>query len=139
MSEVKAAVIHTDGACLGNPGPAGAGFIIADQEGETLSEGSVPIKHGTNNIAEYQAAISALETARELGLSHLIVRSDSELMCKQIWGQYKVKNPQLQKMHIALRGLMQGFEKVVFQHVPREHNERADALAGKAAQKAKRM
>ena len=66
MSEVKAAVIHTDGACLGNPGPAGAGYVIADQEGETLSEGSVPIKPGTNNIAEYQAALSALETAREL-------------------------------------------------------------------------
>jgi len=83
--------------------------------------------------------ISALEAARDLGLTHLVVRSDSELLCKQIWGQYRVKNPQLQKMHMNVRQLMQDFQKVLFQHVPREKNERADELAGKAAQKAKQM
>jgi len=139
MTEAKAAVIHTDGACLGNPGPAGAGFVIASQGGEKLAEGSVPIGRATNNIAEYQAVISALEAARDLGLTHLVVRSDSELLCKQIWGQYRVKNPQLQKMHMNVRQLMQDFQKVLFQHVPREKNERADELAGKAAQKAKQM
>jgi ribonuclease HI len=139
MPDVKPAIIYTDGACIGNPGPAGAGFVITDQQGNLLQEGCVPLGHGTNNIAEYQAVIAALGAAAEVGATHLIVRSDSELLCRQMSGQYKVKNPGLQKLHIEVRGLMRGFAKVIFEHVPREKNERADALAGEAAKQARRL
>ena len=137
MSEVRAAIIHTDGACLGNPSPAGAGFVIADQQGVQLAEGCIPIGHGTNNIAEYHAVVAGLEKAAELGLTHIIVRSDSELLCKQMWGQYKVKAANLKRLHIQVREAMRKLTKVLFEHVPREKNERADKLAGEAARKAK--
>ena len=137
MSEVRSAIIHTDGACLGNPGPAGAGFVITDQKGAQLAEGCVPIGHGTNNIAEYHAVLAALRQATELGLTHVIVRSDSELLCKQMWGQYRVKDDNLKRLHIQVREVMRQFTKVLFEHVPREKNERADKLAGEAARQAK--
>ena len=137
MLEVRSAVLCTDGSCLGNPGPAGAGYVIMDQKGNTLREGSLPIPQGTNNIAEYQAVISGMEAAAELGLTHLVVRSDSQLLCRQIWGQYKVKNSALRRMHVDVRRLMSQFAKVVFEHIPREKNERADALATAASRKAK--
>jgi len=92
MSEVRSAIIHTDGACLGNPGPAGAGFVITDQRGVPIDEGSIPIGHGTNNIAEYHAVLAGLNRAAQLGLTHIIVKSDSELLCKQMWGVYRVKD-----------------------------------------------
>ena len=111
--------------------------MILDDTGTTLKEGCVSIGHGTNNIAEYQAVIAGLEGAAELGLTDLLVRSDSELLCKQMWGQYRVKNPALKRLHLRVRGLMEGFAKVTFQHIPREKNERADALAGEAARKAR--
>lgn len=136
MPPTHAAIIYTDGACLGNPGPAGAGFVISDQKGVTLKEGCVPIGHGTNNVAEYQGVISALEAAAEMGLTHLLIRSDSELLCKQMSGQYRVKNPGLKRLHVQVRRLVERFEKVTFQHVRREKNEQADALAGKAAKRA---
>lgn len=131
--------VFTDGACSGNPGPAGAGFVICDPAGQTLAEGAVPIGQATNNIAEYQAVISSLEKARELGLRSVVLRSDSELMCKQMWGQYRVKNPVLMKMHIRVRELVREFDQVTFQHVPREHNEDADRLARQAVAQARRQ
>lgn len=139
MSEARPGIIYTDGASLGNPGPAGAGFVITDQRGGVLKEGSIPLGRATCNVAEYQAVISALEAAAELGLSHLVIRSDSELLCKQMWGRYRVKNSALKRLHIRARRVMESFEKVVFEHVPRERNRRADALAGEAAAKAKEL
>jgi ribonuclease HI len=133
MPDARPAVIHTDGACLRNPGPAGAGFVILDQSGNTLAEGSLPIGHGTNNIAEYRAVIAALEESGKLGLTHLVVRSDSELLVKQMKGQYRVKDEKLRGLHIQVRRLMGEFEKVHFEHVRREFNTRADDLAGEAA------
>ena len=137
MPEVRAAIIHTDGACLGNPGPAGAGFVITDQKGAPIAEGSVPIGHGTNNIAEYRAVLAGLEAAARLGLTHIIVKSDSELLCKQMWGQYRVKDDNLKRLHVQVREAMRKLTKVLFEHVPREKNGRADALAKEAARKAK--
>lgn len=139
MPDPSAALLYTDGACSGNPGPAGAGFVIVDATGATLAEGCVPIGQGTNNIAEYQAVISGLEKAAELGLRKVTVRSDSELMCKQMWGQYRVKNPVLMKMHVQVRELVRGFDEVTFVHVPREHNEVADGLARQASAEARRL
>jgi len=133
----RSAIIYTDGACSGNPGPAGAGYIILDEDGTTVSEGVVPIGKATNNIAEYQGAISALQDALRLGFTAATLRSDSELMCKQVWGKYRIKNPNLQKLHIELRQQMAQFERVVFEHVMRDKNERADALAREAVKLAK--
>lgn len=133
MPEARPAIVHTDGACLRNPGPAGAGYVILDASGKTLAEGSLPIGQGTNNIAEYRAVIAALEEARKRGLTHLVVRSDSELLVKQMKGQYRVKDQTLRGLHIQVRHLMQAFEKVHFEHVRREHNTRADDLASAAA------
>ena len=139
MNEKREAIIHTDGACHGNPGPAGAGYVILDINGDTLAEGCVPIGRATNNIAEYTGAIAGLTKADELGLTNIIIRSDSELMCKQMWGKYRVKNPELMKLHVQVRQLMERFDKVKFEHVYREHNERADALATEAAKKAHKL
>lgn len=138
MSDTSA-VLYTDGACSGNPGPAGAGFVLLGDTGRPLAQGAVPIGQGTNNIAEYQAVISGLEKAAEMGLRKVTVRSDSELMCKQMWGQYRVKNPVLMKMHIRVRELTRNFDEVTFVHVPREHNEIADSLARQASAEARRM
>ncbi|MCE5218994.1 ribonuclease HI family protein [bacterium] len=133
MSNVRPGVIYTDGACLKNPGPAGAGFVIYDQKGTPLTEGSIPLGQGTNNIAEYSAVIAALEAAHSLSLTHLVIRSDSELLVKQMNGQYRVKDAQLRRLHLQVRELMPRFGKVVFEHIRRMHNERADELAGEAA------
>lgn len=138
MASSVQAVIYTDGACSGNPGPAGAGYVIAAPDGQILSEDSVAVGHGTNNIAEYSGAIAALERARELGLKSVIVRSDSELMCKQVWGKYRVKNPGIVKLHVQLRQVMADFETVKFEHVPREKNERADALARRGVEQTRK-
>lgn len=133
------AIIYTDGGCSGNPGPAGAGYVISAPDGAVLGEGAVPIGQATNNIAEYQGAISALEHAAQFGFKRVIVRSDSELMCKQIWGKYRIKTPHIVKLHIELRKVMEQFEKVTFECVPREHNERADALARQAVEQARKQ
>jgi ribonuclease HI len=133
MSDVRPGIIYTDGACIKNPGPAGAGFVICDQTGATLTEGSIPIGRGTNNIAEYSAVIAALEAAHSLNLTHLVIRSDSELLVKQMNGQYRVKDAQLRRLHMQVRELMPRFEKVAFEHIRRWYNERADELAGEAA------
>jgi len=138
MATPDQAVIYTDGACSGNPGPAGAGYVIAAPDRQILAEDAVAVGHGTNNIAEYTGAIAALERARELGLRTVIVRSDSELMCKQVWGQYRVKNPGIVKLHVRLRRAMEGFDSVQFEHVPREKNERADALARQGVEKSRK-
>ncbi len=137
MAEPVAVTIYTDGACSGNPGPAGAGYVILNENGQIVAEGSVPIGRATNNIAEYQGAISGLENASTIGARQVTVRSDSELMCKQIWGQYRIKNKNLMQLHVQLRRLMEGFDRVVFEHVPRKNNERADALAREAVRQAK--
>ena len=139
MAGGKTAIIYSDGGCSGNPGPAGAGYVIMTEDGQDIADGCVPLGHGTNNIAEYRGAIAGLEHAAKLGLTDVTVRSDSELLCKQVWGQYRVKNPALKKLHVELRNWMRKFERVVFEHVPREHNEAADALAREAVRKSKRM
>lgn len=137
MPETKPAIIHTDGACLGNPGPAGAGFIIKSADGAVLRQGSLALGHGTCNIAEYEGLIAALEAARELGLTHVQVRTDSELLCKQMTGRYRVRNSALRRLHAKARQLMQSFQHVAFEHVPRERNTQADALASEGAERAR--
>ena len=104
---------------------------ITDGDGEVVAEVAEGIGVATNNVAEYTAAIRGLERARELGATHVLLRSDSRLLIEQLAGRWKVKNPTLQVLHHEARSLIKGFEEVRFEHVRRERNVEADALANR--------
>lgn len=135
---------HIDGGARGNPGPAGYGVSIektdpagapeqrADHGGGTAKELYGFIGIATNNTAEYAALLALLEHVGPLGPGSLTIRSDSELLIKQMRGEYRVKDPKLQVLNAAARRLLAGLKRVVFQHVPREENRAADALANRA-------
>ena len=125
--------IHTDGASRGNPGPAAFAYVIA-RNGEEPIEEAGKIGRMTNNQAEYTALVRALEHALELGEQHrVLVHSDSELLVKQMSGQYRVKNEDLRDLYEEARDLCARFRGgVTFQHVRREQNSRADALGNEA-------
>jgi ribonuclease HI len=126
--------IFTDGGARGNPGPAGIGAVITDADtGETLKELHAYIGETTNNQAEYRAVIMALEEAVELAPDSVMVVADSELLVRQLNGEYKVKNQDLAKRFLEVRNLETRLGKPVrYRHVPREQNKEADALANKA-------
>lgn len=130
-------IIHSDGASLGNPGPAGAGFVIEAPDGRVLAEGSNPMPPSTVNVAEYQALIDGLEKARELGAKHVRMLMDSELIVRQLSGRYRVKSEGLRPLFKRASALIATFERFECRHVPREQNARADALAGEAAKRSK--
>ncbi len=104
---------------------------ITDEDGEVVAEIAEGIGVATNNVAEYTAAIRGLERARELGATHVLLRSDSRLLIEQLAGRWKVKNPTLQRLHREARSLIKEFEQVRFEHVRRERNVEADALANR--------
>ncbi len=131
MSAVRL-TIHTDGAARGNPGPAGAGAYIQDQDGKVVSEEFRYLGEATNNVAEYQALLLGMECARELGASRIEMRADSELVVRQLTGEYRVRNPALQKLHARVKQLAREFESVRYTHVRREQNREADRLANRA-------
>lgn len=124
-------IIHTDGGSRGNPGPAAYGFVLTRPGAPDLEENDF-IKQATNNIAEYTAVVRALERAKELGAERVIIKSDSELMVKQMNGQYKVKNEGLLPFYLEAVELRRGFKNVQFQHVRREYNKDADRLCNDA-------
>jgi ribonuclease HI len=121
--------INCDGAARGNPGPAGAGAIVVDEEGAVLAEVAEGLGETTNNVAEYTAVIRGLEEAKRLGAHEVLLRSDSQLLINQLTGRYRVKAPHLQPLHRRVRALLVGFAKVDLEHVPRERNVDADRLA----------
>jgi probable phosphoglycerate mutase len=121
--------LHCDGAARGNPGPAGIGVHIADDDGTTVAEIAEGIGEATNNVAEYTAAIRGLERARDLGATQVHLRSDSKLLIEQLAGRWKIKNANLIRLHREARALVEGFERATFEHVPRERNVEADRLA----------
>ena len=123
--------IHSDGACSGNPGPAGIGVIIR-QDGKTVREVSEFIGDTTNNVAEYKAFIRGLIEAKDLGAEHVRLRTDSQLLFYQIKGDYKVKHPNMKPLHEEALRLLKGFKKVECKVVPREENQDADRLATSA-------
>ncbi len=131
------ATLYSDGASLGNPGPAGAGFVLSTEDGETVAEGSLPLPIVTSNVAEYRALIAGVQEAVRRGVRKLHVFSDSELLCRQLTGAYRVKSPALKPLYQQVRGLLSKFAEFGVEHVPREENRRADALAARAARKAK--
>lgn len=128
-------VAHTDGGARGNPGPAGYGVVIEDESGKKVGTLSEYLGHQTNNFAEYQGLIGALEYAVAHGPKALKVISDSELLVRQIKGIYKVKNPVLKDLHARAKELIAQLEWFQIGHALREHNQEADQLANQAMDK----
>jgi ribonuclease HI len=122
-------IVETDGAARGNPGPAGIGVVVTQADGEVLSTIAEGIGETTNNVAEYTAAVEGLRRARELGATDVLLRSDSRLLVEQLAGRFKVKNERLKRLHRQATDLARGFATIAYEHVPRESNEHADALA----------
>ncbi len=125
-------VAHTDGGARGNPGPSGYGVVIKDESGKKVAGLSEYLGHQTNNFAEYQGLIAALEYAVEHGPKALKVISDSELLVKQVKGIYKVKNATLRDLHSRSKELIAQLEWFSIGHALREHNQEADRLANEA-------
>lgn len=123
--------IYTDGASRNNPGEAGAGIFIL-RDGEPIKRIARYLGSTTNNIAEYTAAIIGLEQAVKLGASRVKLHADSELLVKQINGQYRVKNEGLKPLYARVKELIAKINSVEVQYIPREKNKEADALANKA-------
>jgi len=125
-------VAHIDGGARGNPGPAGYGVFIKETGAEPPAELYGYIGVATNNTAEYAALLALLEHVGPLRPKSLTIRSDSELLIKQMKGEYRVRDPKLQVLHAAARRLLADLPRVVLQHVPRQENGAADALANRA-------
>jgi len=125
-------IAHSDGGARGNPGPAGYGVVIKDETGRKVAALSEYLGHQTNNFAEYQGLIAALEYAIKHGPKALKVVSDSELLVRQIKGIYKVKNPTLQDLHARAKELIRQLDWFSIGHALREHNQEADRLANEA-------
>jgi len=116
----------TDGGARGNPGPAATGIVIKDENGHTVDAYGEYLGEQTNNFAEYTALISALKRAKELGATEVECALDSELVTKQMLGQYKVKEPGLQKLFIQAYNAATQFKKIKYRHIMREKNKEAD-------------
>jgi probable phosphoglycerate mutase len=125
-------VAHIDGGARGNPGPAGYGVHVADARGATRAEIYGYLGVATNNVAEYAALLALLEHAGAVGAADLTIYSDSELLVRQMAGEYRVKEPRLRILHAEARRLLAGLPRVAIRHVRREANRAADALANRA-------
>lgn len=130
--KIEKAVLYTDGASRGNPGPAAIGAVIRDGKGGVLARISRRIGKTTNNQAEYHAIIAALEEARRLGAASVELRSDSELAIKQINGRYRVKNLALRPLYQRARELLSSFQSYTAVAIPRRQNVEADRLSNAA-------
>jgi ribonuclease HI len=128
-SDDSFALLWTDGAARGNPGPAGAGIMLKSATGEVLAAEGTFLGHTTNNVAEYRALLLGLERALELGVKRVEVRADSELLIKQLKGEYRVRNEGLRPLYEQALGLLGRFTATRLLHVRREHNAEADRLA----------
>ena len=124
--------LFTDGGARGNPGPAAYGFVIEDEDGAVLASEGEAIGEATNNVAEYSGLIAGVRRALELGVSDLEVVSDSELMVKQMRGEYRVKNEALRALSVEAGRLARELGTVEYRHVRRAHNELADKLVNDA-------
>jgi ribonuclease HI len=125
-------IIFSDGGARGNPGPAGIGFVIKDEDENILYKEGRCIGETTNNQAEYQAIVAALEKAAEMKGDDLHCFLDSELVVKQLNGEYKVKDPGLAQQYMKIWNLKNKFKSVKYEHVYREQNKLADSLVNEA-------
>lgn len=128
-------VLNVDGASFGNPGPSGSGVVL-EVDGEVVAELSRDLGYGTNNQAEYRALLDGLAAAADRGVRDLTVRSDSQLLVRQMLGEYRIKAPGLRGLKAEADELCRGFDRVRFEHVRRERNVRADELAKAGAEQA---
>jgi len=124
--------LEFDGGSRGNPGPAGVGVVVRAADGTTLVTLGRYVGRATNNVAEYKALITALEEARKLGARKIRIRGDSELIVKQMKGEYRVKNPDLQELYREARHLICQFDHATIEHTFREKNTLADKLVNLA-------
>jgi ribonuclease HI len=124
--------LFTDGGARGNPGPAAYAYVLEGEDGEVLAAHGEAIGVATNNVAEYGGLVAGLGRAIELGLDELEVVSDSELMVKQMRGEYRVKNEALRELSVRAGRLARQLGKVEYRHVRREQNELADRLVNEA-------
>lgn len=123
--------LYFDGACRGNPGPAAIGWVLVSADG-IVAEAGERIGRATNNLAEYEALVGGLEAARDYGFDEITIRGDSELIVKQIRGEWDTNDPDLRERRVRARELLMDFDKWSITHVPRDLNERADDLANEA-------
>jgi ribonuclease HI len=124
--------IQFDGGSRGNPGPAGIGIVLRAEDGTTLATLGRFIGRATNNVAEYKALITGLEEAKKLGAKRIIIRGDSELIVKQMRGEYRVKNPDLRELYDEAQFLLHQFDEAKIEHNLRGNNTVADKLANLA-------
>ena len=124
--------LYTDGGARGNPGPAAYGYVLETDDGHLLAAHGEAIGVATNNVAEYRALVAGLAKAVELGLDEVEVVSDSELLVKQMRGEYKVKNKALKELSLEASALARELTSVTYTAVRREHNELADQLVNEA-------
>jgi ribonuclease HI len=125
-------VVHVDGGARGNPGPAAAAAVVSTPDGDVLDEAKQTLGIATNNVAEYRGLLLGLERARSLGASEVDVVNDSELVAKQVNGQYKVKHPDMKPLHAQALAALEGFDRWTVRSVPRAQNAAADALVNQA-------
>ena len=125
-------MVNVDGGARGNPGPAAIAAVVATPEGEILEERSETIGQATNNVAEYRALLLGIERARALGAREVELVGDSELIVRQVRGEYRVKDAALRELHARVVEALDGLERWSIRHVRREDNERADLLVNDA-------
>jgi len=130
---------YIDGGARGNPGPAGYGVRVEDADGQVVEELHGALGIATNNVAEYNGLLAALRWAADRGERRLRIRSDSELLVKQMRGEYRVKHPGLQPLYVRARLLVVEIGDVTFEHVRREQNKEADRLSNVAMDEAEKM
>ena len=128
----KKLFLYTDGGSRGNPGPSGIGVIVLDAKRKKIKEASKYIGETTNNVAEYSALVCGLEEARALGADEIVVYMDSELLAKQLNGEYRVKDENIKVLFEKALGILKNFESFEIKHIAREKNKEADKLANKA-------
>jgi ribonuclease HI len=129
-------ILNVDGASRGNPGPASIGVTLKDAQNRLVDSLSECIGRTTNNQAEYRALIAGLKKALSLGARQVVVKSDSELIVKQLQGLYRVKKEELKPLHAEVKQLTRGLESFQIVSIPREQNREADKLANKALDEA---
>jgi len=124
--------VYSDGAARGNPGPAGAGAVLTDENGKVIARLGRFLGKQTNNVAEYQGLILGLTHALQLGYRNVEVRADSQLLVRQLKGEYAVKHAGLKPLHAEAIRLLRGFDHAEIQHLPREENALADEMSNRA-------
>jgi ribonuclease HI len=123
---------YTDGGARGNPGPAGYGVYIEDENGQKVAELKGTIGEATNNVAEYRGLIAALDWAVKHEVRRLRVRADSQLIIKQMTGEYQIRNPGLGRLHAHASRFVEQLDVVTFEYIRRDQNKQADRLANEA-------